>query len=813
MAGSWLTGERTARASLGLVLVAGGAAVAFGTGYRASGVVMDGGGAFLQKGHRLVHANVHGRDTDAISDHDLAQRRETLLVSQDATHMVYTVNLQTGDVYRVPPDTMEPRLIGQHSEAAGHLSLASGGRHTYLLDKHSGQLSLLTPDRGQRPVPDIPRLDQLAVDDAGIAWTYSGHARKLYAIDGTQVRGSRPAAAPGEHPQLTLAGDRPVLYQPDRGQAVVYDGGGPPRTVDLGAKGGQVAAPTTGGSRLVLVTGHTMVSADLSGSSRVRRIPLTGAGTHDYRAPVVNGDRAYVPDYSTHSIIPVDLATARPQPPLTVPPGKGPGRDFQVAVQGNHVWANDPYGQHVLAVDAAGHPIDVDKGTGDGVDQQAKGGQSPAGTSPAPTGSVPVPGPTTTSPVPAPNGPSSPVPSTRKVPVPPVTGLPTKQACAQIVAARLGCTLVARPAAGGQTDTVTGTNPRERTLVDEGTQIIVYYRGPVSVPSVLGQPQDLACTAIRAANLTCRPVASGTAATAGDVGKVAGENPPADTPVRTGTTVTITYPDKVAVPPLNGLPIDDACQALVPAGFTCDKQDLGPGSPTGTVLGQNPTAGQPAAPGSKVTITYHGSPPVVSVPPLTGMSPDAACNALTTAGLRCDPRDTEQTQETNVVHGQSPPAGSPVAPGSAVTYTYQSQAPTGIQRYKAPGTPPNYLTISGPVPGGWSTQSSPGKAYTPGTPNLGLAHVYQYYCPPGAGTAGNSYYLSQNPAPPSGTCFLSAGTAFDAFPNQVTGTVPLDGLMNGQGIWVWAVPGSGEWNVFTANGFNRQFTVAYIWPP
>jgi serine/threonine-protein kinase len=89
------------------------------------------------------------------------------------------------------------------------------------------------------------------------------------------------------------------------------------------------------------------------------------------------------------------------------------------------------------------------------------------------------------------------------------------------------------------------------------------------------------------------------------VGKVTRTNPPANTSVASGSSVTIyvsSGPQPVPVPDERGQSVASAKAALEAAGFTVA---IKPSGATGTVTQQNPVSGT-APKGSTVTITVTG---------------------------------------------------------------------------------------------------------------------------------------------------------------------------------------------------------------
>jgi eukaryotic-like serine/threonine-protein kinase len=87
------------------------------------------------------------------------------------------------------------------------------------------------------------------------------------------------------------------------------------------------------------------------------------------------------------------------------------------------------------------------------------------------------------------------------------------------------------------------------------------------------------------------------------------------------------------VPPLKGMAVDDAGTALQAVGLTPTETDVDSLQPKGTVIKQDPVAGQLVKPHSSVAITVSNGPKPVPVPDVRGQDEDTAVASLTQAGL------------------------------------------------------------------------------------------------------------------------------------------------------------------------------------
>jgi beta-lactam-binding protein with PASTA domain len=802
---SWLPAHRILRAALAVVAVAGAGAAVFAAGYQRSDAALSDGSAYLQKQHSVVHINAASGDIDAASARDLATGTQQLEVVQVRPGVVYAVNNATGEVTLLPTATLQPQPIDERPDSSGRLSVESGDDLAYLVDSARGTVSRLDGQGG--PGSDVPipaRVDQLVVE-AGQGWAYSQQTGELFHVDGDRVIGRQRVAGQGEQVVLSAAGGRPVVYRPATGQVEIYDATGLVRRLDMAAGNGLIAEKSTQESVVVFVpqTGEVAVAGP---DGEIRRTVISDRKGEQSRfgRPVLLGNRAYLPDFTYHHIIAIDLAGPRV---VAVEPVPGTARPFQIMIRDNLLWVSDPYDKTVMTFDKRGVK------TEGAPDQPGP----PGGPSPAPsTGPTPTATPGGTrdgSPSPAPQAP-------RTVVVPNVVGRDRSAACRQLLP--LTCRLVAVPDGDGQTGIVLSTSPPAGSRVRQTSRVTVYYRGPAEVPDVSGMTAKEACDAIVQAKLACVERKEGTAASAAAAFMVTAQQPAPGTKIDTSDSVTITYPVTVAVPTVVGAPLAQACATVESAtyGFRCVGEDLGSavgtGQAPGVVVRQSPGAGSAAAPGSSVTVSYYGNNNT-TVPPVTGIGPDEACARLAAAALGCARSDYAATNQLGVVLAQDHAAGAVVPAGTAVTIVYETTAAVPLQRWKAPaprrGT---FFTAAGSgqaPPSGWSAQpSSSIGVYLPGTADLpGLWPIYRSRCTSGCGEIGGYYYSANSAVQTGYTMDAEAFRCFDpaAAPG---GTRDLHALfLDDANTWVAAVPGTGEWDVFHQSPIKYDFVICRVW--
>jgi serine/threonine-protein kinase len=203
--------------------------------------------------------------------------------------------------------------------------------------------------------------------------------------------------------------------------------------------------------------------------------------------------------------------------------------------------------------------------------------------------------------------------------------------------------------------------------------------GQVTVPSVAGQSEAVAATALRHAGLV--PVPALTASSTVADGMVISETPPAGSIVARGTRVTLavsTGPGSSPLPNVAGLTAAQATAKLKEAGFrpTTEKQASATVA-SGRVISTNPSAGTEAQAGSSVTVVVSSGPAQTTVPDVIDQSRASAEATLTNAKLAVGTiaQQTSTEQSPGTVLEQSPAAGSSLPDGGAVNLTV-AQAPT-----------------------------------------------------------------------------------------------------------------------------------------
>ncbi|MDQ6783495.1 MAG: PASTA domain-containing protein [Actinomycetota bacterium] len=275
----------------------------------------------------------------------------------------------------------------------------------------------------------------------------------------------------------------------------------------------------------------------------------------------------------------------------------------------------------------------------------------------------------------------------------------------------------------------------------------------VAVPTDLtGQTSAAACAELKAMGLPCAVQYVAQLATTSKPDVVAATKPNSGS-VAKGTSVELDV-DELAVPrPAGATDPGTYCAQADAAGFACSTQDLGPGSPTNTVVSVNPTGGTLEPPGHAVVASYHSSsppPPPVVVPDCSGMAP-SACSMPAGLTAVTSSQTTASGVACNAVYSQTPAKGTAVPPGSTVTLIVDPYCAAPLYELHRTGTDIWYLTTSGTQPAGtpasaWTRQSYAAYAYpiqNGSCAKAGTVPLYEWRYPPG-GAAGkyHHYYFT-----------------------------------------------------------------------
>jgi serine/threonine-protein kinase len=270
--------------------------------------------------------------------------------------------------------------------------------------------------------------------------------------------------------------------------------------------------------------------------------------------------------------------------------------------------------------------------------------------------------------------------ATKPVAVPFVEGIKEVNAVGKIRDAGLSAHIIRRPDDQVAETFVISQDPSAGTRTDKGNPVtIVVSTGlpKVDVPGVVG---DQATDAV--ASITERGLKADVHDINSDkeTGTVTGQDPAPGTRVVKGTKVRINVsqgPKPIAIPPVVGVPYDQAAAQLQGAGFAVARRDVESNDPKDTVVQEDPLGNTLAPKGSTVTLYVSKGPKDLVVPEVGSFSRADAISTLRNSGFKVvvESSDVQDPNLDGVVLFQAPDAGTSAPPGSTVTITVGHYVP------------------------------------------------------------------------------------------------------------------------------------------
>jgi len=192
----------------------------------------------------------------------------------------------------------------------------------------------------------------------------------------------------------------------------------------------------------------------------------------------------------------------------------------------------------------------------------------------------------------------------------------------------------------------------------------------VEIPDVHGFTQDAARTILEAEGFVVETTFE--SSDEAELGEVIRTEPPAGTEQEFGSTVVLVVSagsERIAVPAVVGMHIDDARQAIMDAGLNVGRVIMRPDADfeVDTVIESNPVAGVEIGAAVPVDLVISSGPEIVELPDVTGMSERDAIATLTELGLRFT---VNEEYDNDVPAGdvirQDPEAGVEVQSGDTI---------------------------------------------------------------------------------------------------------------------------------------------------
>ncbi|MFA0842021.1 Stk1 family PASTA domain-containing Ser/Thr kinase [Streptomyces rochei] len=194
--------------------------------------------------------------------------------------------------------------------------------------------------------------------------------------------------------------------------------------------------------------------------------------------------------------------------------------------------------------------------------------------------------------------------------------------------------------------------------------------GTVAVPNLVGQTQDDAEKLLTNSDLELGTVQQKPCEDQ-KKGNICDQDPKQGTEVEKQSTVNLvvsTGAPKVEIPDVEGLTFGEAESALKDKGFEVEKQTEESTETPDTVLSQDPRGGASREKGTTVTLTVAKEKAQVTVPDLTGMTPEDARKRLDEQGLILGTQEQVEStaQAEGTIFEQSIGGGKDVDRGSTI---------------------------------------------------------------------------------------------------------------------------------------------------
>jgi beta-lactam-binding protein with PASTA domain/predicted Ser/Thr protein kinase len=293
---------------------------------------------------------------------------------------------------------------------------------------------------------------------------------------------------------------------------------------------------------------------------------------------------------------------------------------------------------------------------------------------------------------------------TKPVAVPFVEGIKQQNAVLKVREAGLKAVVIHLANATVAVGFVIRQDPGAGTRDNKGNPVKIYIStGPkkIEVPRVIGAQSTDAVATLTELGLKANVhyVNSNEQS-----GTVTGQDPKAGSKLIKGDKVRINVsqgPKPIGVPPVVGIPYDQAASTLQGAGFAVARRDVDSNEPKGTVVQEDPGANSLAPKGSTVTLYVSKGPKEFAVPDVTSFSRADAIATLRNSGFKVlvQATDTPDPSQDGIVQTQDPAPNSTAKPGTTVTIFVGRYVPpvTTAPATTAPATTDTTATVTTPV--------------------------------------------------------------------------------------------------------------------
>lgn len=334
-----------------------------GPGYDAAQVRMHAGTVWLASNRTGQVVLADGASAELVASVKVDEPGAALNIAQRGSDAL-VVNQETGVLSRVDSATLDVTPSTAVLPTSPGLLVKAAQGVVYGVDVRSGEISSIDPDtvapRGRQQLAEKFRPDSVVVDGHDRLWAIDDKSGDLVWLTGGERR-TRTAETRSGH--LTITASLPALVDPERGTAELLspDTGAVTRSLSTGLKAGETI--TLGGSasrsRLVIANSArgelTVCTFDAGFCSEPMRVSAPGS---ELGTPVEINDHAVVPNLSTGQATVIDLSTSRivAQRELFDRPTR-----FELLTRDGIVFFNDPYGNTAGVLDLDGNVRTITK--------------------------------------------------------------------------------------------------------------------------------------------------------------------------------------------------------------------------------------------------------------------------------------------------------------------------------------------------------------------------------------------------------------------------------------------------------------------
>ena len=344
--------------AIGVVGVLCAAAVVFGVGMASAKYHLSDVGGWLTSTNKgeLVHVNGLSGKVDGKVTLSGSTGHPMKVVQQGG--VVLIVDEVTGVVSRVDPAHLNVVQGAGYRGAAG-MQVVAGSGAAYALDQQKGSVQRLDPMTLATMGGALGLTGPLgagAIDASSVLWVpvpADGQAANVHSGQAARPVGIGRA---GDDLALTIAAGVPVITDFTAAQSLVLGPNGTqvkvqlPSTVAQAAKGSVLAPGSTDGQLVPLLAGRSLVVLN-SGNGSLSSTALQLPARHRLAAPQALGQKVYIPDQSSGSLLVYDSATNRMEQQVPVTGRPGPLDAF---VKDGLLWVNGPDSAKAVVVDGAG---------------------------------------------------------------------------------------------------------------------------------------------------------------------------------------------------------------------------------------------------------------------------------------------------------------------------------------------------------------------------------------------------------------------------------------------------------------------------